>query len=49
MGARGPAVSDLLSAAVCATIVAVTGLAVGWHTAHSIWSVLGRLRRGPVL
>lgn len=37
----GRTVSDLLSAAVCAAIVGVTGLAVGWHTGHGIWSVLG--------
>ena len=37
----GRTVSDLLSAAVCAAIVGVTGLAVGWHAGHGIWSVLG--------
>jgi ABC-2 type transport system permease protein len=37
----GRTISDLLSAAVCATIVAITGLALGWRAGHSIWSVLG--------
>ncbi len=37
----GRTISDLLSAMVCSTIVAVTGLAVGWRTGHSILSVLG--------
>jgi ABC transporter DrrB family efflux protein len=37
----GRTISDLLSAMVCATIVAVTGLALGWRTGHGIWSVLG--------
>ena len=37
----GRTISDLLSAMVCATIVAVTGLAVGWRTGHGTWSVLG--------
>jgi ABC transporter DrrB family efflux protein len=37
----GRTVSDLLSATVCAAIVGVTGLAVGWHTGHGILSVLG--------
>jgi ABC transporter DrrB family efflux protein len=37
----GRTISDLLSAMVCATIVAFTGLAVGWRTGHGMWSVLG--------
>jgi ABC-type multidrug transport system permease subunit len=37
----GRTISDLLSAMVCAAIVAVTGLAVGWRAGHGIWSVLG--------
>jgi ABC-2 type transport system permease protein len=37
----GRTVSDLLSAAVCATIVALTGLVVGWRPTHGILSVLG--------
>jgi ABC-2 type transport system permease protein len=37
----GGTVSDLLSAAVCATIVALTGLVVGWRPTHGILSVLG--------
>ncbi len=37
----GRTLSDLLSATVCAAIVGVTGLAVGWHTGHDLWSVLG--------
>ena len=37
----GRTLSDLLSACVCAAIVAVTGLAVGWHTGHGLLSVLG--------
>jgi ABC transporter DrrB family efflux protein len=39
----GRTISDLLSAAVCASIVAVTGLVVGWApgSGTSIWSVLG--------
>ena len=36
----GRTISDLLSAMVCSTIVAVTGLAVGWRTSHGMWSVL---------
>lgn len=37
----GRTVSDLLSAAVCSVIVALTGLAVGWRADQSMWSVLG--------
>ncbi len=37
----GRTISDLLSAAVCAAIVAFTGLVVGWRTGQGIWSVLG--------
>jgi ABC transporter DrrB family efflux protein len=37
----GRTLSDLLSATVCTAIVAVTELAVGWHTGHGILSVLG--------
>ncbi|HMK98536.1 MAG TPA: ABC transporter permease [Acidimicrobiales bacterium] len=37
----GRTVSDLLSAAICSAIVAVTGLVVGWRPGHGIWSVLG--------
>jgi ABC-2 type transport system permease protein len=37
----GRTVSDLLSAALCSAIVAVTGLAVGWRAGHGAWSVLG--------
>ena len=36
----GRTVSDLLSAAVCSVIVCLTGLAVGWRTDSSMWSVL---------
>jgi ABC transporter DrrB family efflux protein len=36
----GRTISDLLSAAVCATIVALTGLVVGWRPEHGILSVL---------
>jgi ABC-2 type transport system permease protein len=36
----GRTVSDLLSAALCSVIVALTGLAVGWRTDNSMWSVL---------
>ena len=36
----GRTVSDLLSAAVCSVIVCFTGLAVGWRTDNSMWSVL---------
>ena len=45
----GRSVADVLSAALCVTIVALTGLAIGWRTTASIPSVLGRLRHGPVL
>ena len=37
----GRTLSDLLSAAVCAGIVAATGFAVGWRTGHGALSVLG--------
>jgi ABC-2 type transport system permease protein len=37
----GRTVADLLSAAVCATIVALTGLVVGWRPTHGVLSVLG--------
>ena len=37
----GRTLSDLLSACVCGAIVAVTGLALGWHTGHGLLSVLG--------
>jgi ABC transporter DrrB family efflux protein len=37
----GRTVSDLLSAAVCSTMVALTGLVVGWRPTHGILSVLG--------
>lgn len=36
----GRTVSDLLSAAICSVIVCLTGLAVGWRTDSSMWSVL---------
>jgi ABC transporter DrrB family efflux protein len=36
----GRSVADLLSSALCITIVAVTGLAVGWRTTTSLPSVL---------
>jgi ABC-2 type transport system permease protein len=36
----GRTVSDLLSAALCSVIVALTGLAVGWRTDNAMWSVL---------
>jgi ABC-2 type transport system permease protein len=36
----GRTVSDLLSAALCSVIVALTGLAVGWRTDSEMWSVL---------
>lgn len=37
----GRTISDLLSAAVCALIVALTGLVVGWRPSHDILSILG--------
>ncbi|HYA44106.1 MAG TPA: ABC transporter permease, partial [Acidimicrobiales bacterium] len=37
----GRTISDLLSATLCAAIVAMTGLAVGWRPGHGVWSVLG--------
>jgi ABC-2 type transport system permease protein len=37
----GRTIADLLSAALCALIVALTGLVVGWRPTHGIWSVLG--------
>jgi ABC transporter DrrB family efflux protein len=37
----GRTISDLLSAAVCSVIVAVTGLMVGWRPGHGILEVLG--------
>jgi len=36
----GRTISDLLSAAVCSLIVAMTGLVVGWRPTHGILSVL---------
>jgi ABC-2 type transport system permease protein len=36
----GRTLSDVLSAAVCAAIVAFTGLAIGWRPTHGILSVL---------
>jgi len=36
----GRTVSDLLSAALCSVIVALTGLAVGWRADSAMWSVL---------
>jgi ABC-2 type transport system permease protein len=36
----GRTVSDLLSAALCSVIVALTGLAVGWRPDNAMWSVL---------
>lgn len=36
----GRTISDLLSAAVCTTIVMLTGLVVGWRPGHGVWSVL---------
>ncbi len=37
----GRSVADLLSATLCVTIVALTGLAIGWRTDASAWSVAG--------
>jgi ABC-2 type transport system permease protein len=37
----GRSFSDLLAAALCVTIVAVTGLAIGWRPSASLPSVLG--------
>ncbi|HEX3793845.1 MAG TPA: ABC transporter permease [Acidimicrobiales bacterium] len=37
----GRSISDVLSAAVCVTIVALTGLAIGWRPDASIPSVIG--------
>lgn len=37
----GRTVSDLLSASVCALIVFLTGLVVGWRPEHGVLSVLG--------
>jgi ABC transporter DrrB family efflux protein len=37
----GRSISDLLTAALCVTIVALTGLVVGWRTHTSFWSVVG--------
>jgi ABC-2 type transport system permease protein len=37
----GRSLSDLLAAALCVSIVAVTGLAIGWRTSASVMSVLG--------
>jgi ABC-2 type transport system permease protein len=36
----GRTVSDLLSAALCSLIVALTGLAVGWRPDNAMWSIL---------
>jgi ABC-2 type transport system permease protein len=36
----GRSIADLLSSALCVTIVAVTGLAIGWRTNASVASVL---------
>jgi ABC-2 type transport system permease protein len=36
----GRTLSDVLSAAVCVTIVAITGLAIGWRPEHGVLSVL---------
>ncbi|HTT92759.1 MAG TPA: ABC transporter permease [Acidimicrobiales bacterium] len=36
----GRTVSDLLSAALCSLIVALTGLAVGWRADNAMWSIL---------
>jgi ABC-2 type transport system permease protein len=36
----GRTVSDLLSAALCSVIVALTGLVVGWRPDNSMWSIL---------
>jgi ABC transporter DrrB family efflux protein len=37
----GRSISDLLAATLCVTIVAVTGLAIGWRTGAPIASVIG--------
>ena len=37
----GRSVADLLSATLCVTMVALTGLAIGWRTEASAWSVAG--------
>jgi ABC-2 type transport system permease protein len=37
----GRSVSDVLAAALCVTIVAVTGLAIGWRPDASVLSVIG--------
>jgi ABC-2 type transport system permease protein len=36
----GRTVSDLLSAALCSIIVALTGLVVGWRADNTMWSIL---------
>jgi ABC-2 type transport system permease protein len=36
----GRSLADLMTAALCALIVAVTGLAVGWRPSHDIWHTL---------
>ncbi len=36
----GRTVSDLLSAALCSVIVALTGLVVGWRADNTMWSIL---------
>jgi len=36
----GRTIADLLSAAVCTTIVALTGLVVGWRPETGMWSIL---------
>jgi ABC transporter DrrB family efflux protein len=37
----GRSIADLLTAAVCVTIVALTGLAIGWRPSASVPSVIG--------
>ena len=45
----GRSIADVLSAALCVAIVALTGLAIGWRPGARAASVLGRLRRRPAL
>jgi ABC transporter DrrB family efflux protein len=37
----GRSVADLMTAMVCAIVVAVTGLAIGWRADAGLWSVIG--------
>ena len=45
----GRSIADLMTSVLCAVIVALTGLAVGWRPDASFISVIGGLRAGAVL